>query len=1173
MSKPREQALPAISAPVGHFDVGAVNRRSDVVVVQNLLIAAADHEAKAAFHPGSNDGRIVRPSGRSITVAAIRAFQRHFLGYNTGLVEAASPTWKHLSQYSHLLVTSSTEVAGPAFMEIDDSCVALDLSGRGLLDLAEHLLGDCDATSVDLSDNPLKELPEALIRLESLRELRVNRAQLTALPEWLGRLQNLEVLSASDNDISVLPASIFALRNLRTLGLARNRLATLPALIAKMESLEFLELRGNGFDTFPPMPLRARRLRLLDLGETGLSHFPSSVCELSGLRALHLDNNQISSVPNAVGSLSQLRKLHLDGNRLSTLPTELGSLKHLRELYLSANDFRDLPDAVYKLLDLRTLDVASNRMAQLGNEIGNLTQLETIYLQDNTLEELPDEIGCLARLATLYIDGNQIAVLPDNIDRLSELRVLSWEGNPLRFPPPEILEQGAAAITGFFQGLREGGRPEWRSKVVLVGEGAVGKTSLKRNLAGEPFDPLQPVTHGIEISTLPFAHPADSEISMDLSIWDFGGQQIYHATHQFFLSRRSLFVLVWNARMGYLQSKLFYWLDMIEAKAPNSPILLVATHGDNTAPDLPFGDVSSRYRQIRSTFTISNVTMEGIEEVRCAIAEEAAKLPLMGERWPTKWLVAASAINSLPGKHSTIEEITATVSKQTLKAHEIRVLMRWLHELGDILFFYDSAQLQSRVVLDPQWVNQQICCVLEDKVVQGNHGIFRHEDAERIWDGADSEMREFFLGLMERFDLSYRTLENRDISLVPGLLKHEAPPFEERWESVGGDGCREIRMSFKLGSSMPAGIPAWFIARSNRFSLRLHWRLGALLADNPRDPRHFGLVTVSPDPVQPLVTLTVRGPHPHYLFGLLRDGLEVTFARYPGLRIERLIPCPGHDGERCAHEFHFRHLEQALDHSTYEIQCLESFKRVSIPLLLFGISWRADDQVVRRLDEIQSDVSLTYRTTRESAYMLSDALEELKDLRSLVQREFLRALRRDQQFEDSHCPPVFAVRPVGSRGWAARLTGQEILELQLYCCAPGEWHPVSDRGVYEITMHPELLNVLAPYVRGLVGALKYAVPLVGPLLGVASPAVIQAMDADIELMKALVEKLPDMAGRGQQGPLESSGVRHARGEALRALRRILDELDPQHEWGGLEKILTSEGDYLWLCDQHRKQAR
>jgi len=35
---------------------------------------------------------------------------------------------------------------------------------------------------------------------------------------------------------------------------------------------------------------------------------------------------------------------------------------------------------------------------------------------------------------------------------------------------------------------------------------------------------------------------------------------------------------------------------------------------------------------------------------------------------------------------------------------------------------------------------------------------------------------------------------------------------------------------------------------------------------------------------------------------------------------------------------------------------------------------------------------------------------------------------------------------------------------------------------------------------------------------------------------------------------------------LRALKQLLKEQDPTENWGGLRRMLTSEGDYLWLCE-------
>ncbi|MHC4528819.1 MAG: hypothetical protein ACYTEX_11960 [Planctomycetota bacterium] len=49
---------------------------------------------------------------------------------------------------------------------------------------------------------------------------------------------------------------------------------------------------------------------------------------------------------------------------------------------------------------------------------------------------------------------------------------------------------------------------------------------------------------------------------------------------------------------------------------------------------------------------------------------------------------------------------------------------------------------------------------------------------------------------------------------------------------------------------------------------------------------------------------------------------------------------------------------------------------------------------------------------------------------------------------------------------------------------------------------------------------------------------------------------------GREGPERIEGA------PLRALRRLLDEVDAKQHWGGLKKILTPEGHYLWLCEYH-----
>ena len=79
--------------------------------------------------------------------------------------------------------------------------------------------------------------------------------------------------------------------------------------------------------------------------------------------------------------------------------------------------------------------------------------------------------------------------------------------------------------------------------MLIVGEGGAGKTSLLRRLY-QPDQPLpteKETTKGISIHRHEF--PLKNGRRFRLNVWDFGGQEIYHATHQFFLTRRSLYLL------------------------------------------------------------------------------------------------------------------------------------------------------------------------------------------------------------------------------------------------------------------------------------------------------------------------------------------------------------------------------------------------------------------------------------------------------------------------------------------------------------------------------------------------------------------------------------------------------------------------------------------------------
>ena len=273
------------------------------------------------------------------------------------------------------------------------------------------------------------------------------------------------------------------------------------------------------------------------------------------------------------------------------MPESLGNLAALTSLDLGGNQLTSVPESLGNLAALTSLDLSGNQLTSVPESLGNLAALASLDLSDNQLTSVPESLGNLAGLTSLDLDGNQLTSVPESLGNLAALTHLGISKNPLRSPLLEIAEDGTPAVKAYLSLLTNSAAELWVSKLLVVGEGAVGKTSLVKSLVGDEYDQNEPTTHGIRITDVKLRHPEQPKIQMRLSSWDFGGQDIYHATHQFFLSDRSLFVLLWNARQGWEQAKLPYWLDIIQARAPHSRIILVATHAEGRPPDLPLTEL------------------------------------------------------------------------------------------------------------------------------------------------------------------------------------------------------------------------------------------------------------------------------------------------------------------------------------------------------------------------------------------------------------------------------------------------------------------------------------------------------------------------------------------------------------------------------------------------------
>ncbi len=844
----------------------------------------------------------------------------------------------------------------------------------------------------------------------------------------------------------------------------------------------------------------------------------------------------------------------------------------------------------------------NNQLSELPPVIAELKNLQSLSLWNNQLSELPPVIAELKNLQSLDLSSNQLSELPLWLVKLEKLTDVQVDGNPLTALPPEIVEQGWLAIREY---LLETSKQLWMAKMLVVGQGGVGKTSLLRRLRGEGFDPNSETTHGMERKTLPLKHPTLDE-TMTLITWDFGGQEIYHATHQFFLTQRSLYVVVWSAREGHDQGKLDYWLDKLKALAGDSPVILVATHTEKYSPNVRLAELQEKHPNLitdgDNVFCVSNESGDGIENLREVIRQTAANMPLMNERWPVKWRSAADAVlkNAAVDRHVTANKWRRLLAEHNVTGKGEEVLSTWLHELGEILYFRDDDEIDDLVILDPQWVTEVISRVVTCKQTEANNAILTKPRMRELWRDVDLS-HETLLQLMEKFDLSYRTLEDKDKSLIVELLSEdEDRRYEEKWEAIARTAnTNEISMKYKLDLTMPAGIPTYFIARQHRFSIGIHWRHGVLFQDESK--KCLGLVRSLPSDRE--VRLSVRGPAPHYFFDVLRSGLELTLNRFKRMGCKRLIPCKGHNGNPCAEEFELTDLIGFVEDGESQIQCRKSRKMVSVADLLVGIR---PENTIAKLNEVLAKQDETLVETKGAREDIAYLQMNIAELTAVVHAGFTREFNAEQSKEFSACPNVFALRsgrsdgdligllePIRSAGMMDKIREtfwRQTLELQLYCQQPGHWHPVGyergkkdvETGLYQIEADSEFLQTVGPYLLKLAKIMKCAAPLAGFVLpGLTSGQAEQYrkqlkedVDRWVKLADAFGKNAPELLEESSASKFgrrqEAHHVSEVAGYELRGLRKVLESQDELRVWGKLRRRMTPEGHWLWLCEDHWK---
>ena len=471
------------------------------------------------------------------------------------------------------------------------------------------------------------------------------------LQTMLEGLPELQELNMFGNKVSaiVIPHNPKLLARLETLDLGYNDLAYLPDELDRLKSLRILKVMNNFLEKIP-MRVCNMELKAIDVSNNPVIQPPIETCERgigSMKRYYHCLSMEEQSKPNALEALQSKRERHL---KKQAKPKKVGG-----GLSLSFTKPK-------RRMQVSLGRIHSDESSQSTNSKSK-SQKSQSSSSNQDRRSTVSETQASATLSADTDSRKQTTALPERSKSL-QLPSINNLSSPQHFDKPDrsssmaSIKNLADANMEYVLSNADNDRVTINEtlKVIFVGMAMAGKTSMiKRLIEGEGavIPKRDERTIGVDIyewdPTIDKRYEhidnriqlQDSELeelcpnaNVKFSVWDFAGQQVYHATHELFFSPRALYVLVWDMgaknpatkqrarnveesmtdqlgafKLGYdsddgsqsddddflceeearradralerdIDEKVQFWVDCIQSSVPGAAILPVATFDD-----------------------------------------------------------------------------------------------------------------------------------------------------------------------------------------------------------------------------------------------------------------------------------------------------------------------------------------------------------------------------------------------------------------------------------------------------------------------------------------------------------------------------------------------------------------------------------------------------------------
>lgn len=463
--------------------------------------------------------------------------------------------------------------------------------------------------------------------------------------------------------------------------------------------------------------VKTNNLLFLDLSGLGLTQIPESIKEVKHILDLDLSYNQLTEFPKELIEFQNLINLNIKYNNLRDIEFEYGRNYSLKYLNLSHNCLNHIPKGIWYLPALEKNFYDNNPfLKDVPLEIIEANNLAYIDYYFDSFEENDGRARLFETKLLLVGKGNTGKTSLMNILKDDKYEVIVGE---------EQTTQGIN-IDSYITTLYFPAQYPYYNKFIDSDSLYISSTIENENeIEGEEFIHISEYYNGFD---LPIDYRISNEPAIEynpstyfekeikMNVWDFGGQEILYATHQFFLTQRSIYIFLWDSRSDGEQESFDYWLNTIARLGKESPVIVVMNKLDLNVKEINEEYYKDKFTNIISFIKISCLTREGIDVLKQEIDNAISDLQHIGLQLPNSWDNIRKNIKACKKDYISLLEFK-NLSNLFIDT-DINYITGFLHDLGDIIYFGQDYILNDIIVLDPNWLTAAIYTLINNNSIK-----------------------------------------------------------------------------------------------------------------------------------------------------------------------------------------------------------------------------------------------------------------------------------------------------------------------------------------------------------------------------------------------------------------------------------------------------------------------